>query len=73
MPILEGYQAVGYSDFDPLMLAPEVHEVLGEFDGRPLAESLEAIRARYHRRLTPALVRKLADFGVLAEGEETWE
>ncbi len=73
LPILQGYQAVGYSNFDPLLLAPELYEVLGEFDGRPLDQSLEAIRAKYHRRLTPALVRKLADFGVLEEEQGVQE
>lgn len=69
LPVLHGHRVVGYNAYDPLDLAPELYEVLGEFDGRPLAKTLESIRKRYHRTLSPGLVRKLADFGVIGEAE----
>lgn len=66
MPSRRGRRrVVGYSGLDALDLPEVVPEVLHDFDGRPTTEVLEEIRRTHRVRLDPALVRKLADFGVL--------
>jgi hypothetical protein len=63
----EGVRVVTYSGNDPLVLAPAVLDVLPYFDGRPTADALAAIRRERRIRVDEGLVRKLADFGILAE------
>ena len=55
----------GYSGLDPLELPMELLDVLYYFDGRPTAEAVQAIAAERELRITPALVRRLVDFGIL--------
>jgi hypothetical protein len=63
------YSAVTYSVYDPLRLSPDLLAVLPHFDGRPSDEVLEEIRVQRGIRLDPALVRRMADFRVLLEGD----
>lgn len=60
-----------YSEIDPLDLPNELIGVLSCFDGRPTAEVLAEIAGETGLELTPGLVRRLADFGILrpAPGE----
>ena len=60
-----------YSGFNPLRMPEALFRVLPYFDGRPTEETLEEIRAKEKLRLQPALVRRLADFGILEVTEET--
>ena len=55
----------GYSSFDGLRLPPGLVGALRHFDGRPTADAIAAIEREDGMRVTPALVRKLADFRVL--------
>lgn len=63
------YKTVAYSAFDPLRMSPELVSLLPHFDGRPTAEVLEELRSQRGIRVDPALVRRMADFGVLVQGE----
>lgn len=54
-----------YNGVDPLSVPVELIGVLHYFDGRDTAEILEEIRQREGLDLEPALVRRLADFGIL--------
>jgi hypothetical protein len=54
-----------YSDSDPLLLPDSLIGALRYFDGRPNAEVLEEIGAVTGLEISPGLVRRLADFGVL--------
>jgi Fe-S-cluster containining protein len=56
-----------YSDLDALEVPAALAGVLHQFDGRPTAEVLAEIRRRDGLDISPALVRKLTDFGVLRE------
>ncbi len=59
-----------YSEYDPLSVPKRLVEVLGHFDGRLTDQALEAIAAQEGIRLSPPLVRKLTDFGVLVPDED---
>lgn len=54
----------------PLSLPGELVDQLRRFDGRPTAEVLREIRQESGLDLTPGLVRKLVDFGILGDGRE---
>lgn len=54
-----------YSDADPLVLPDRLLAVLNSFDGRPTEVVMEEIAKEEGLELTPGLVRRLADFGVL--------
>lgn len=56
---------IGYSSFDGLRLPRALVGALRHFDGRPTADAIAAIERDDGLRVTPALVRKLADFRVL--------
>jgi hypothetical protein len=56
-----------YSKTDELDVPSVVMNVLPYFDGRPLDETLAAIRRAERMEVDPSLVRKLTDFGVLRE------
>ena len=56
-----------YSTMDMLEVPPVLATLLSEFDGRPLDESLAAIRERHGVVVGPSLVRKLTDFGILRD------
>jgi hypothetical protein len=64
-------EVIGYSGFDPLRVPRRLVEVLHHFDGRPTREALDAIAGEHDLRLSDGLVRKLVDFGVLAESKKT--
>jgi hypothetical protein len=64
----ESVHLVGYSHTDPLRVPKELVDALDCFDGRPTRDALDAIERRNKLRLTPGVVRKLVDFGVLAAG-----
>ncbi len=55
-----------YSAVDPLRVPMELIRVLHYFDGRPIADDCTAIMAERRISLTPALLRRLTDIGVLA-------
>jgi len=59
-----------YRDFDPLSVSRRLLHVLPEFDGRAVQEVLEELPRRHGVQLSPGLVRKLVDFGVLIPGDE---
>lgn len=63
-------RVVTYSPLDPLELPTVLLEVLHLFAGRGLDEALEAIRAARGVRVTPALVQRLVDFGLLVAAPE---
>jgi hypothetical protein len=54
-----------YSSYDPISMPKQLLEVLNYFDGRPTEEAVQAIYDEKDINLTPALVRKLADYQVL--------
>lgn len=56
-----------YSSMDAIEVPSLVATVLPQFDGRPIAESLADIQRRHGVVVSPALVRKLTDFGVLRD------
>lgn len=58
-----------YSPIDPLDLPQSLMTVLPYFDGHATLESMAAIEEREGIRLSPELVRKLADFEILIPGE----
>ena len=62
-------RVVTYSRFDPVDLQRQLVEALACLDGRPTREALGQIRAERRLNLTPALVRRLVDFGVLTAVE----
>ncbi len=58
-----------YSALDAIEVPAELAALLHAFDGSPTAEVLAAISTREGLDISPALVRKLCDFGVLKEAE----
>jgi hypothetical protein len=58
-----------YSPHDAIALPAALVRELYRFDGRPLAETLEALRRERGLTLSTALLRTLVDFDVLAEPE----
>jgi hypothetical protein len=58
---------VSYSEYDPIDAPDAIMSVLPAFDGRPTVEALAAIADERGIQLTPDLVRKLVDFGILTE------
>jgi hypothetical protein len=68
--IAEGtLRIASYSEFDPLLMPQKLALVLHYFDGRPTEDALAAILSEQGLRLAPSLVRRMLDFGVLAECE----
>ena len=57
-----------YSGYDPLEVPEILLRCLPYFDGRPTGDALDAIEAAHGVRLERGLVRRLYEFGVLAEG-----
>ncbi len=62
----EGVRIVGYTPGDALDLPPEILQVLPYFNGQPTREALESIESELDIRVEEDLVRKLADFQILA-------
>ena len=62
----DSVRVVGYSGTDPLDLDPAILEILPYFDGRPTAQALKAIERDLNLRVEEDLVRRLADFEILA-------
>ncbi len=60
-----------YSPLDPLRIPLRLAQVLHYFDGRPTSEATEAIEREHQLQLTPSLIRKLVDYGVLVPTEDT--
>lgn len=60
------YQAVTYSPLDPIQLPVRLAQLLHYFDGRTTSEALEAIAEDHRLQLTPDLILRLVDYGVLA-------
>jgi hypothetical protein len=56
-----------YSTMDELDVPSVVGTLLSHFDGRPLAETLAAIKEQERVSIDPSFVRKLTDFGVLRD------
>jgi hypothetical protein len=54
-----------YSSYDPVNVPKCLVEALGYFEGRSVAEALQAIAANQNVNVSRALVRKLTDFGIL--------
>lgn len=65
----ERHLVESYSSYDPLTMPRQLLDVLDYFDGRPTAEAVQAIFDERDLNLTPALVRKLADFQILLPSE----
>ncbi|HLV98274.1 MAG TPA: hypothetical protein VKT82_06305 [Ktedonobacterales bacterium] len=59
-------RAIAYSGNDPLRLPDALLGALAFFDGRPLEEVRQRLATEAQVALTDALIRKLADFEVLA-------
>jgi hypothetical protein len=59
-----------YSTHDPLDAPDVVLDLLGEFDGRPTGEVMDAIEAEYGAKPELELIRKLVDFRLLVEPDE---
>ncbi len=55
-----------YNGYDPLEVPRSLFDLLPRFDGRPTATVLETIATGDGVDLDPALIRKLADFKLLA-------
>lgn len=62
-------QVTTYSPLDPLRIPLKLAQVLHYFDGRPTSEATEAIEQEHQLQLTPSLIRKLVDYGVLVPAE----
>ena len=56
-----------YSKMDELEVPSVVGKLLEHFDGRPLGETLAAIKEHERVSIDPSFVRKLTDFGVLRD------
>ncbi|MEO8431057.1 MAG: hypothetical protein ABI592_06065 [Acidobacteriota bacterium] len=63
----EAVRIVGYTGADALDLPPEILQVLPYFQGQPTREALETIESELGIRVEEDLVRKLADFHILAD------
>jgi hypothetical protein len=59
------YRITTYNNFDPLLISERLAMVLRYFDGRPTEEALQNILAERGLRLSPSLVKRLVDFGIL--------
>jgi len=59
-----------YSPLDPLDIPQSVMAVLAYFDGRSTAASMAAIEKQVGVKISPKLVRKLADFEILVPAAE---
>jgi len=62
----EAVRIVGYTGGDALDLPPEILQVLPYFNGQPTREALATIESEIGIRVEEDLVRKLADFQILA-------
>ncbi len=60
-----GFTALTYSGYDIMSLSQSVIGVLLYFDGRPVTEVLDEIVDKENLRVSPSLLRKLVDFGML--------
>lgn len=61
-------RADSYRAHDPVQIPKELFDALPAFDGKTsLPDALAQIEAEHELRLDPALIRKLADFGLLVE------
>jgi hypothetical protein len=65
----ERSRVVGYSHFDPIEVPNALLRVLHAFDGRATARAVAAIAEEERLELTPGLVRKLVDHGILEQAE----
>jgi hypothetical protein len=65
----EAVRIVGYSSGDALDLPPEILQVLPYFNGQPTLEALATIESETGIRVEEDLVRRLADFQILADGK----
>lgn len=59
------YRITTYNNFDPLLISERLAMVLRYFDGRPTEEVLQDILTERGLRLSPSLVKRLVDFGIL--------
>jgi Fe-S-cluster containining protein len=59
-----------YSGYDTMRLSQSVIRVLPYFDGRPVTEVLDEIVEKENLRVSPDLLRKLVDFGMLVAAEQ---
>ena len=66
---LNSSRVVGYSPLDPLEVPQRVMSALQYFDGYSTLQSMAAIEKQDGLRLSPGLVRKLADFEILVPAE----
>jgi hypothetical protein len=67
----ERARVTGYSGNDPLEVPRKLLDVLHRFDGRSTSAAVRAIASDHGLRLTPGLIRKLVDFGILVEADPT--
>jgi len=58
-----------YSEYDPLLMPHKLASVLHYFDGRPTTDVRAAILSEQGLRLSPSLVRRMLDFGMLTACE----
>ncbi len=67
----EGYlQVQAYSPYDALRMPAKVAQILPYFSGRSVNEALEEIRVKERIKVSPGLVRRLSDFGILVPDED---
>ena len=59
------YSISSYNDYDPINLPTSLMTMLPYFDGRPTVEALQVVAAKENTILSPDLIRRLVDFGVL--------
>lgn len=57
----------GYSPTDPVRISERLLTALSQFDGSPTEAVIERIRQQCGLKITAKLIRKLIDFGLLAE------
>lgn len=59
-----------YSSLDPLQMPRALLAALPHFDGREVADVVSEVEEQEKLRLTPSLLQKLTDFGVLAPSSD---
>jgi hypothetical protein len=58
-----------YNDYDPLKLSAALLGILPLFNGQPTSAAIASIRETRGVSVSPSLIRRLVDFGVLVDAE----
>ncbi len=62
-------RVLAYSPYDPLALPVGLVDALRYFDGRPVDDAVAAIRRERNLALSPSLIRRMVDFGILESAD----